>query len=137
MTSEIDDLTLRFPARPGYLAISRLNAAAVGTAAGFDVEEFDDLRLAVTEVSTWLLADAAAAGDVELRLAVADGRIEIDGSRSGAGLAPNPADELVEAILGATVASRIAGRESIRSPSRLRQARVVGRHGTVVAERRW
>ena len=103
MTSEIDDLTLRFPARPGYLVISRLNAAALGTAAGFDVEELDDLRLAVTEVITWLLADAAAGGDVELRLAVADGRIEIDGSRSGAGLAPNPADELVEVILGATV----------------------------------
>lgn len=103
MTSEIDQLSLRFPARPGYLVICRLNAAAVGTAAGFDVEELDDLRLAVTEVITWLLADDIAGGDVELRLAVADGCVDIEGSRSGAGLSPNPADELVEAILGATV----------------------------------
>ena len=52
MTTEIDQLTIGFPARPGYLVVGRLNAAAIGVAAGFDVEELDDLRLAVTEAIT-------------------------------------------------------------------------------------
>ena len=103
MTAEIDQLTIGFPARPGYLVVGRLNAAALGAAAGFDVEELDDLRLAVTEAITWLLADEAAGGDVELTLRAADGEVEIIGTRTGRDLGSAGVDELVEAILGATV----------------------------------
>ena len=102
MTSEIDQLTIRFPARPGHLVIGRLNAAAVGAAAGFDVEELDDLRLAVTESINWLLADDTD-GHIELTFDSADGRVEIVGVRTGPELATARSDDLVDAILGATV----------------------------------
>lgn len=103
MTTEIDQLTIRFPARSGYLVVGRLNAAAVGSAAGFDVEELDDLRLAVTEAITWLLVDEDAGGQVELTLTAAGARVEIVGVRTGDELGEAGVDDLVEAILGATV----------------------------------
>lgn len=105
MTLQIDDLTVTFPARPGYLTVCRLNAALLGTSAGFDVEELDDLRLAVNEAATWLLDDPDAGGEVELRLSAVDGQVRIDGVRSGTMLPANPANELVEMILEATVDS--------------------------------
>lgn len=103
MPNEIDQLRIGFPARPGYLVVGRLNAAAVGAAAGFDVEELDDLRLAVSEALTWLLADDEVGGEVTLTLDASDGVVEIVGVRTGEALVPVGVDDLVEAILGATV----------------------------------
>ena len=103
MALQIDELTITFPARSGYLTVSRLNAAAVGAAAGFDVEELDDLRLAVNEAATWLLANEEAGGRVELVLSADEGNVRILGTRTGSSLPPRREDDLIEAILGATV----------------------------------
>ena len=103
MSLQIDGLNISFPARSGYLTICRLNAGALGSAAGFDVDELDDLRLAITEAATWLLSDEEAGGDVELRLSAAKHGVRIDGLRSAPGLPHRPVQELSEAILGATV----------------------------------
>lgn len=101
---QIDGFTIRFPARPGYLKVSRLNASAIGAEAGFDVEELDDLRLAVNETVTWLLADPDSGGDVELVLSAQEGQIRIDGKRSSSAPLPDrPIDDLIDAILGATM----------------------------------
>lgn len=101
---QIDGFTIRFPAQPGYLYVSRLNASAIGSEAGFNVDELDDLRLAVNETVTWLLADTDSGGEVELIMSAQDGEIRIDGTRSSNGLLPDrPLDDLIEAILGATV----------------------------------
>lgn len=103
MALQIDGLSIKFPARSGYLLVCRLNAVTVGTAAGFDVDELDDLRLAVTEAATWLLADDDAGGEVELTLTAASGMVRIDGVRSGSQMPARPVGDLTEAILGATV----------------------------------
>lgn len=103
MAIKIDELKITFPAKAGYLMISRLNAAALGSAAGFDIDELDDLRLAVNEAASWLLADEEAGGQIELVLSAADGHVRISGTRSGSGLPPRRQDDLIEAILGATV----------------------------------
>ena len=125
MAEQLDDLTIRFPARPGYLSISRLNATAMAAAAGFDVDELDDLRLAIDEAVTWLLTDDLTAGDhaaggddsaeaqpddsVELAISCRGPRLDVRGQRSRNGLeAPDPGD-LVHAILGATVDSYETG----------------------------
>ncbi len=101
---QIDGFTIRFPARPGYLKVSRLNASAIGAEAGFDVEQLDDLRLAVNETVTWLLADPESGGEIELVLSAQDGQIRIDGTRSCIDSLPDrPLDDLINAILGATV----------------------------------
>ncbi len=103
MPQKIDELTIRFPARAGYLTVARLNVAAVGSAAGFDVEELDDLRLAMNEAVSWLLRDEESGGLVELILSTQSGTVTIVGVRSGSGLPFRPLDDLIEAILGATV----------------------------------
>lgn len=109
MTELLDDLVLRFPARPGYLSICRLNATTMAAGAGFDIEELDDLRLAIAEAVNWLIPEATAgadddAGSVELTIACGPGRFDFTGTRSG-GTLPGEAelDDLVHAILGATV----------------------------------
>ena len=103
MALQIDGLTIGFPAKPGYLTVSRLNAAAVGAAAGFDIDELDDLRLAVNEAVTWLLADEHAGGAIELVLHAEEGRVSVAGARTGSDLPARRSDDLIQAILGATV----------------------------------
>jgi hypothetical protein len=103
-----DDLLIRFPARSGYLSISRLNATAVGANGGFDVDELDDLRLAVDEAVSWLLlgvvdGDDPAGDVVELSISCRDGSLTFRGHRSGSGLQADDPGELVHAILSATV----------------------------------
>jgi hypothetical protein len=65
---------MKFPARPDRLVLARLVAAAVGSSAGFDVEELDDLRLAVDELCL-SVAEAAAGGSLCLRIATAGGEV--------------------------------------------------------------
>jgi len=103
MTETVDRFTIRFPARPGYLRVSRLNAAAIGAAAGLDVDQLDDLRLAVNEAVTWLLADEDAGGELELALQAIDGTVQIELARTGSDLPRRALDGLIEAILAVTV----------------------------------
>ena len=101
-----DEISVRFPATPGYLYISRLNASAVGTEAGLDVEELQDLRLAVNEAVGWLVLDSDGDGHIELQLAASDGTVTIRGSRIHSGELPDrEPDALVTAVLGATLDS--------------------------------
>ena len=110
MSELLDGLVLQFPARPGYLAISRLNATTLAAGAGFDVEALDDLRLAIDEAVTWLVADPYDDDRIELDIRCRTGRFEVRGTRTTADAAARPApdtpgdlDDLVNAIFGATV----------------------------------
>jgi hypothetical protein len=105
MTTSDDALTVIFPARSGYLRISRLNATTYGAKLGFDVDALDDLRLAVDEAVTWLLDDEDAGGTVTLRLSELSGGVRLVGERDGAVLPERAVDDLVHAILGATLDS--------------------------------
>ena len=116
MTETLDDLTIRFPARSGYLAISRLNTTAVASAAGFDVDELDDLRLAVDEAVTWLLVGHEAESEsdestdvIELSIRCRAGRLDFRGILSRDGAEAPALGDLVHAILGATVDSYETG----------------------------
>ena len=123
---QTDALILRFPARAGYLHVSRLNASAVGAEAGFDVDELEDLRLAVTEAVTWLLADPESGGEVELVMSATDGTLRIDGTRSSSIALPDRAlDDLMDAVLGATTDSH-----RLTSDGTVRVAQLsISRHG--------
>ena len=102
--SQADEISIQFPARRGFLYLTRLNASAGGTEAGLDIDELDDLRLAVNELINWLLMDAEGDGQVNLSFFALDGTIEIIGTRScEAELPDREMDDLASAVLGATV----------------------------------
>lgn len=105
-----DELIVRFPAKSGYLEISRLNATAMAASVGFDVGELDDLRLAVDEAVAWLLSDDPS-GTIELAINRAPGEVSFRGVLSGPDVAERELHDLLHAILGATTDSYEAGRD--------------------------
>ena len=109
-TESADDLQLRFPSRPGYLGISRLNATAIAASAGFDVEQLDDVRLAVGEAVAWLLSGDVD-GAVEVTLTSRPGAIDFRAVLTGADIPDSEPDDLVHAILGAVTEKYAAGRD--------------------------
>ena len=44
-----DLITLSVPAKPEYVMITRLTSAAVATRIGFDVDQIEDIKMAVAE----------------------------------------------------------------------------------------
>jgi serine/threonine-protein kinase RsbW len=88
------------PAAADYLRLARLACADAGSRAGFDYEDIDDLRIAVTELCHLLIGEGTT-GHLTLELTTADGSVMI------AGHAPQPGDpsdnEFSETILARVV----------------------------------
>jgi hypothetical protein len=72
------EVLLQFPARPEFLRLARLATADVASRAGFDYEELDDLRIAVSELCALISADPTQM--VSLVFRVGERVIEIEGS---------------------------------------------------------
>jgi hypothetical protein len=71
---------LRLPAHTRFLRLARLTATGVATDAGFDLEQIEDLRLAIDEACAVLLDDAVD-GDLDIIYRFRpDGGVEIEGS---------------------------------------------------------
>jgi serine/threonine-protein kinase RsbW len=66
-----DRIELRFPARGDLIVLARLVTSAISARAGFDIEELEDLRLAVGELCLLALHGSDALhGDLCLELTV-------------------------------------------------------------------
>jgi anti-sigma regulatory factor (Ser/Thr protein kinase) len=108
-----DCVVLTFPARGDLVVLARLVASAISTRVGFDIEELEDLRLAVGELCLLALAGSDARhGDLRLEFTVSPESLDISCTLGGAAPAPAPAapssdrdeaDELSEQILAALV----------------------------------
>lgn len=96
-------LHLRFPATRGYLRISRINATTLGADLGFDVDQLDDLRLAVDEAVNWLVSGAGDTGEVLMDLASTASGLTFVATLTEPASGPADVDDLVHAVLGATV----------------------------------
>jgi len=70
-------ITLSFPARADLVVLARFTAATLGSRAGFDVEEIEDLRLAVDELVVSFEA-VQAGGTVQLRCTQSGGEVLIE-----------------------------------------------------------
>ncbi len=114
MSGSDHPVIVQLPADSGFLRIARLNATAYGARLDLDVEQLDDLRLAVNEALTWLLDDPSHPSTVVLRLHQEGTQLVIAGSTEGTTAelpaAADPAspdhtigEDLLMAILGATV----------------------------------
>lgn len=99
-TAGAEVVRLWVPCSLEYVRLVRLTAASLANRLGFDLDEIDDLRVAVDElVST--LVDAAADGRLEVVFRVRPATIEIDGRTSSAKLPV--LDDLTVQILSAVV----------------------------------
>jgi len=73
-----DRIELRFPARGDLIVLARLVTSAISARAGFDIEELEDLRLAVGELCLLTLqGHDSRYGDLRLELNVLDDAIGV------------------------------------------------------------
>ncbi|HEX3796368.1 MAG TPA: ATP-binding protein [Acidimicrobiales bacterium] len=106
-----DRVELIFPARGDLVVLARLVASAISARAGFDIEELEDLRLAVGELCLLALQGSDDRhGDLRLEFVLTDSALDISCTLAGAAPhmgAPNAeaadADHLSEQILDALV----------------------------------
>jgi serine/threonine-protein kinase RsbW len=96
-----DVVALTFPALPQYLRLARMAAADTGARAGFSVEELEDLRIAVDELTYAIITEPPAPAEVTLRYCAAPGVVEVSGACRAAGDAALSA--LARTILSAVV----------------------------------
>lgn len=106
-----DRVELVFPARGDLVVLARLVASAISTRVGFDIEELEDLRLAVGELCLLALQGSDSRyGDLRLEFAVSPEALDITCTLAGAATATGngcaegaEAAELSEQILAALV----------------------------------
>ena len=124
-TSRVDDgsVTLTVPARPEYLRLVRLAAADAGARANLSIEEIDDLRIAVDELSYALIGDDPADDALTLRYAASPGLVEIEGA-CVARAEPADIGTLSGSIIGAVVDEHeVFDRDGMRRFRLLKRAR--------------
>ncbi|MGQ0744589.1 MAG: ATP-binding protein [Acidimicrobiales bacterium] len=73
------EVRLVVPARPEYLRLARMLAAAVGSRAGLTLDEIDDLRIAIDEVMFAAVGPDGGEGQVALTFRLEATRIEVIG----------------------------------------------------------
>lgn len=88
-TVDTDEVELRVPADPAYLAVVRTATAGLATRLNLTLDEIEDLRIAVDEACSLLLAGRAHPGrTLNASFTVGEGTISVRIS--------GPADELPE-----------------------------------------
>jgi anti-sigma regulatory factor (Ser/Thr protein kinase) len=101
-----DEIRLALPAAPEYARIARLTVAGVATRLGFSYDEVEDLRIAVGEACSVLIADPPS-GRLNVVYRLGDDALEVhattEGAMKAAPPAPLPTADLTEQILGAVV----------------------------------
>ncbi len=76
----MDTVTISIPASPEYVKIVRLVAAGLAVRLRFTIEDIDDLKIAVDELSAYLTGTQGREGTIQVRFSVDDERIEISGA---------------------------------------------------------
>ena len=75
----MDQVTIKIPASPVYLSVVRLVAAGLATRLKFTIDEIEDLKIAVDELSAYLTGSQGRDGELEVSFSITDDRIEIRG----------------------------------------------------------
>jgi serine/threonine-protein kinase RsbW len=82
-----EPVELTIPVQSDLVVLARLIAATVASRAGFNVEEVEDLRLAVDELCV-SIANGSEAGRLNLTFTSDDGHVEVVGVMDEPGSAP-------------------------------------------------
>jgi serine/threonine-protein kinase RsbW len=91
-------ITLTFPADAEFLRLVRLTSADVGSRAGFDYEEIDDLKIGVSELCSLVLG---APERISLVFSITPGVVTIEGDAPE--LIAGTGSELSRTIIAAVV----------------------------------
>jgi len=86
-----DEVALVFPADAQHVRLARLVASGVGVAAGFDVDQVADFRIAVDELCATLLETTDHSVSLTFRVGPGNS-VEVEGRTTGP--APSPPDPL-------------------------------------------
>lgn len=70
---------LAVPASPEYLRLTRMMAAGVASRLGFDLDEVDDLRIAIDEVCFTLVGTRGRPGTISTSYEVVSGALVVEG----------------------------------------------------------
>ena len=72
-------VSIEVPASPEFLHVVRLVAAGIAARLHFTLDEIEDLKIGVDELSAYLTGPQGRPGTLTVRFAVADDRLEITG----------------------------------------------------------
>ncbi|HEY7874127.1 MAG TPA: hypothetical protein VIG64_03285 [Actinomycetota bacterium] len=76
----MEKVSIRIPASPVYLQVVRLIAAGLASRLGFTIDDIEDLKIAVDELSAYLTGAQGREGTLEIAFAVDGDRIDITGA---------------------------------------------------------
>ena len=74
-----DEVRLAVPATAEFLRLGRVTASGLASRLGFTYDEIDDLRLAIDELCSSLIAHGSGEGTVELRYGVSHDALRVSG----------------------------------------------------------
>jgi len=93
-------VTLTFPADSRMARVARLAATALGSVAGFTVDDNDDLRIAVDELIVMCIEGGDGA-EVTMRFSIADRAVTVEAETAAARASSDPEQFMMsEQILG-------------------------------------
>ena len=75
----MDTVSIKSPASPQFLGVLRLVAAGLAARLKFTLEDIEDLKIAVDELSAYLTGAQGRDGDLEVRFSISEDGIEIEG----------------------------------------------------------
>ena len=75
----MEKVIIKIPASPAYIGVVRLVAAGLATRLQFTIDEIEDLKIAVDELSAYLTGSQGREGDLELTFTISEKSIEIRG----------------------------------------------------------
>ncbi len=75
----MDEVRISIPASPMYLSVVRLVTAGLAARMKLTVEDIDDLKIAVDELSAYLIGAQGRDGTLEIHWQLHDDKIEISG----------------------------------------------------------
>jgi serine/threonine-protein kinase RsbW len=75
----VDTISVRIPASPRYVQVVRLVAAGLAARLKFTIDDIEDLKIAVDELTAYLTGTHGRDGVLEISFTIHDDRIEIKG----------------------------------------------------------
>ena len=76
----MDNISIQIPASPEYLNVVRLIASGLASRLKFTIDDIEDLKIGVDELSAYLTGAQGRDGRLDIVFEVYDDRIEIKGS---------------------------------------------------------